>query len=274
MAAIAEYRAAIRLRPDDTGAHYDLGLALLGRGEAAAAIAEFRAALRLDPGDAEAHCNLGQALRGRGEYAEALAELRTGHELGSKRPDWRYPSAQWVRDAERAVALAGRLPAILRGEDRPKDNAERLALARIGHDTRRFAAAARLWGEALDADPTLADDRRAGHRYNAARAAVLAGCGNGKDDPSPVDAEKAKLRSRALGWLQAELAAWAKLLDVGDWRAGAAVRQTLRHWKADPDLAGVRDAKALEALPEAESVAWRALWADVDRRLGGSVTAP
>ena len=33
-----------------------------------------------------------------------------GHELGSKRPDWRYPSAQWVAQAERMLALAEAAP--------------------------------------------------------------------------------------------------------------------------------------------------------------------
>jgi hypothetical protein len=37
----------------------------------------------------------------------------------------------------------------------------------------------------------------------------------------------------------------------------------LKPWQDDPDLAGVREAPALEALPEAERDGWRALWNDV-----------
>jgi tetratricopeptide (TPR) repeat protein len=46
------------------------------------AVAEYREAIRLKP-DAGAHCNLGKALRTLGRYTEALAELRRGHELVS-----------------------------------------------------------------------------------------------------------------------------------------------------------------------------------------------
>ena len=66
----------------------------------------------------------------------------------------------------------------------------------MAYDTKRYAAAARLWAEALEADPTLADDRRAQHRYNAACAAALAAAGQGEDDPKPDDAARAALRRR------------------------------------------------------------------------------
>jgi tetratricopeptide (TPR) repeat protein len=272
--AAAAFREAIRLKPDDVAAHYNLGVALSASGDPTGAAAAYREAVRLRPDDASAHCNLGQVLGRTGRYAESLAEYRRGHELGSKRPDWKNPSADWVREAERLVALEGRLPAILKGDDRPRDTAERLAFAQMGYDTKRYAAAARFWAEAFADDPKSADDPRAGHRYNAACAAARAGCGEGRDDPPPDDVARAGLRARALGWLQADLAAWSKRLASGPPQARDAVRQTLQHWKADPDLAGVREPKALEALPEAERVDWRDLWAEVDRLLGGSVKAP
>jgi Tfp pilus assembly protein PilF len=47
--AIAEYRAALRLQPDNADAHYNLGMALAQQpGQHAAALAELEAALRLD----------------------------------------------------------------------------------------------------------------------------------------------------------------------------------------------------------------------------------
>jgi hypothetical protein len=196
-----------------------------------------------------------------------------GHGLGSKRADWRYPSAAWVAEAERFAALADRLPAVLAGTAQPADDAERLAFARMAYDTKRFVGAARLWAEALEADPKLADDREAGHRYNAACAAALAAAGQGKDDLKPDDAARAKLRAQALGWLRAELAAWSRVLDAGDPTARTSIRQALRHWQADPPLAGVREPKALETLPEAERVSWRALWAAVDARLRAAASA-
>ena len=267
--AIAAHREAIRLKPDYALAHYNLGNALSGSGDVRGAIAAHRAAIRLKPDHAEAHCNLGHALRGQGRYAESLAEYRLGHELGSKRPDWRYPSAAWVAEAERLAALADRLPAVLKGTDKPADAAERLAFAQMLYDSKRYAAAARLWSEALAADPKLGDDRRAGHRYNAACAAALAAAGRGEGEPPPDAAATAELRRKALDWLRADLATWSKVLDSGDAKARAAVSPALRHWKQDPDLAGVRDGDALAKLSAEERRAWEALWNDVDALLNG-----
>ena len=265
--AIAAYREAIRLKPDNAGAHNNLGLALADRGKVSEGIAEYREAIRLKPDYAEALCNLGLLLRRQGDYAGSLAMLRRGHELGSRQPGWPYPSAQWLAQAERMAALAARLPALLKGEDRPRDVVERLTLARMCYDTKRHAAAARFWAEALAAEPKLGDDRRAGHRYNAACAAALAGAGQGTDDPKPDDAAWAGLRGQALDWLKAERAAWAKVLDAGGPQSRPLVQETLEHWRADSDLAGVRDAGALAKFPESERAAWRSLWAEVDALL-------
>ena len=50
--AIAEYRTAIRLQPDDADAHTNLGIALRKQGKLDEAIAEYRAAIRLKSKDA------------------------------------------------------------------------------------------------------------------------------------------------------------------------------------------------------------------------------
>src|SRR5262249_3685613 len=156
-----------------------------------------REAIRLKPDYAEAHCNLGFLLRGQGDYAGALAMLRRGHELGTKEPGWRYPSAQWLAEAERLAALAARLPGFLRGEERPKAGPRPLTPAQMSTDPRRHPAAARFWAEALAADPKFGADRRAWHRYNAACSAALAASGEGIDDPKPDAAVRTKLRGQA-----------------------------------------------------------------------------
>jgi tetratricopeptide (TPR) repeat protein len=174
-----------------------------------------------------------------------------------------------LRDSDPATAaLDARLAAIIKGDQQPKDNAERLRLAQRAYDKALYATSARLWSEALAADPKLADDRVAQHRYNAACCAALAVAGKGEDDPRPDEAARANLRAQALGWLKSELAAWSKALDSGDPKARAAVAATLRDWKQDPDLAGVRQADAVVKLPEAERAGWDALWSEVERLLG------
>ncbi|MFO0952088.1 MAG: hypothetical protein U0835_13260 [Isosphaeraceae bacterium] len=170
--------------------------------------------------------------------------------------------AELAASDPRLRALDARLAAVRQGEP-PKDPAERLGLARRAYQTRHFALSARLWDEALEADEKLAPDRETQHAYNAACAAALAASGQGADDPPPDDAGKTRLRGQALAWLQGELAAWSKFAEGGSAEAKAAVARTLDQWTTDPDLAGVRDADALDKLPEAEKQAWRAFWAEV-----------
>ena len=265
--AVAECREAIRLKPDNAEAHYNLGNGLRDQGKLDMASAEFRAAIRLKPDFAQAHCNLGLVLRGQGDYAGALTMLRRGHELGTKQPGWRYPSAQWVAQAERFAALAERLPALLKGEDRPKDVPERLALVQMCCDTRRYAAAARFWAEAFEADPTLGADPLTGRRYHAACVSALAASGQTNDEPVPDAAAQAKLRRQALGWLKVEQTALSQLLESGPPQARTAVARIMNHWKQDNDLAGIREAPALAKLPETERKEWQALWAEVESLL-------
>jgi serine/threonine-protein kinase len=261
--AIAACRESIRLAPEFAGTHNNLGNALRDAGDLAGAAAEYREAIRLAPELPEAHCNLGVALGEQGRHVESLAEYRRGHDLGSKRPGWTHPSAEWVRRAEQMAALADRLPAVLRAEDRPADAAEGLDLALIAYRVRRYAAASRLFAESLTSRPDLAEDRRARHRYNAACSAALAAAGRGEEEPPPDPAAKAALRRRALGWLEAERAAWARVLESEPTRARPAVARTLRRWRADPDLATVRDGAALSGLAATERAEWQALWSGV-----------
>ena len=206
-------------------------------------------------------------MRGRGEYVEALAELRAGHELGSKQPGWRYPSSEWVRECERLVALDARLPAILKGDDKPKDAAEGVDLAICAYLTQQFGLSARLYTESFRSESKLAEDTRAGHRYNAVCAAALAGAGKANDKPPLAEKDKAYWRKQALDWLKADLASWTRQAETGKPEAKALVSQILQHWKADADLAGIRDEAAVKALPEEERKACRELWAEVDALL-------
>jgi hypothetical protein len=126
-----------------------------------------------------------------------------------------------------------------------------------GRTRKLHHAAARLYADAFAADPKLADGLKTGHRYNAACSAALAAAG--KLD----DKDKARLRQQALDWLRADLALRARQLESGQPAAGAEVRQELKHWQKDTDLAGLRDQGALAKLPAEERAACAKLWADV-----------
>ena len=195
-----------------------------------------------------------------------------GHELGSKRPGWPYPSAEWVREAERLVALADRLPAVLKGEAEPGDAAERLALARCATTRRSMppppGSAARRWRPTRSWPTTAASaplQRRLLRRPGRRRP--------GQGRPAARRRGAGGLREQALDWLRAELAAWRRLDRRPD-RPRASRRRQLRHWKSDADLAGVRDEAALAACPRPERADWRALWAEVDRLLKAAGKAP
>ena len=166
------------------------------------------------------------------------------------------------------LALSPQFPAILRGEDFPRDNADRRAVAEMCYATERFAAAARFWAVALEGEPKLVETR-----YGAACAAALAGCGQGQDEPKPDEGSRAKLRSQALGWLKTELAAWDQSLAGGSPGAKGAAVQSLNHWRVDGDFAGLREVDALAKLPEPERATWRAFWDEVDATLQRAVNA-
>jgi tetratricopeptide (TPR) repeat protein len=265
--AVAEYRKAIQLKPDYAIAHFNLGIALGLQGRLDDVVVEFREAIRLQPDHAEAHCNLGQVLETQGKFREALAERRTGHALGSKRSDWPYPSDQWVRRAERFVELEEHLPAFLRGERIPVDASEAASLGRVCYLKDLYGTSARFWLDAFRREPALAEDSSAGHRYNAARAAAMAGCGKGRDDPVLAEKERMRCRAQAHTWLTAELAARSKEIESKKPGAEASVKRRLAHWKVGPDLAGVRDPDGLKKLSPDEQKEWRALWSAVDALL-------
>jgi tetratricopeptide (TPR) repeat protein len=270
--AIAEYREAIRLKPDYAEAHYNLGNALMEKDHLEEASSEYRKAIELKKDFAEAHCNLGRILMDKGQFREALEQMRRGHELGSSRPGWLYPSLQWVRQYERMVELDGKLPDILAGKTKPVGPDEGIELAGLFALKRLNRAAARFYAEAFSADPKLANDLDAAHRYNAACAAALAGCGQGKDADKLDSTERAGLRRQALDWQHADLEAWKHLLDKGPDKVRPILVEKMQQWLRDTDFTGVREPHALAQLPEAERERWQKLWDDVANTLARAQT--
>jgi serine/threonine-protein kinase len=206
--------------------------------------------------------------------------------------DWNAAQADsrgvWIahilrREAE--ALILPNLPAFLRGESQPLDNDERLALVGICQFQGRCHAAARLYADAFATDPASAQDLASACRsraalgdrqpvsrvdelatecrYPAARCAALAGCGLGEDGAMLDEAERTRWRRQARDWLRADLAVWVKTLDSGSRAARILVRRMFMQWQADPDLAGLREPRAVDKLSADERKECVALWKEV-----------
>jgi tetratricopeptide (TPR) repeat protein len=194
-----------------------------------------------------------------------------------------HPTA-WIGHVLRREAEALILPAFLRREHKPQDNDERLALVGICQAQRRYHAAARLYVEAFTAEPDLADNLTTECRYRstreepwservestntearylAARCAALARCGLGSDGAGLSPAERARWREQARAWLRADLALWGKTVVGGFEQDLALAKRMFTHWLNEPDLAGIRDLKALRDASAQERDECLALWDEV-----------
>jgi tetratricopeptide (TPR) repeat protein len=261
--AIAYYWKAYYCEPDWTPARNPLRIPPQDEARLKEAIDHYRQAIRLDPQFALAHGALGQALLARREFAEAEAETRRCLDLlpeGQK--DLRANLESQLLRCQHLRALERRLPAVVQGTDEPATG-DCLDLAELCFVKNHFATAGRLYARGLAGTPHLAEDLRAGRRFNAACAAALAGAGQGDDASGLGERERAELRNQARDWLQLDLAAWAQKVDSGTEADRIQAQKSLAPWRIDPDLTGLRDANAVETLPPAEQQKWRALWQEV-----------
>jgi serine/threonine-protein kinase len=308
-----ELRGAIRLadfavaagdrstEPGNPYLRFLKGLAVYRDGRPEEAVPLLQEAAEKLPNRAGPRLALAMALFQSGSTIEARKTLAAAvraydwNEHQASRAD--HPTV-WVchvlrREAE--ALILPNLPAFLQGTYQPQDNDERLALLGICRSRGLCGAAARLFADAFDADPALADElttdclRRtqgpehpddpievfnAACRYLAARCAALAGCGFGKDGAELNEAERTRWRKQARQWLRAELVAWARMLDSDSPVARNLAKRMLTLWLDEPDLAGLRDPAQLERLAEDERKDSLALWAEVGAVLARCGDAP
>ena len=170
--------------------------------------------------------------------------------------------------------LDQRLDAFQKAEIKPKDAAEScdLALLCAWPSRRLFGEAVRLYEQAFAVEPARAADLHFGYRWYAATCAARAAAGQGNDAHTP--AEKAYCRARALEWLQADLALRRKQIKDGTPEHSKDAVTKLRFWQTAPDLAGVRDESALEAMTERERAQWNELWRSVAELVQKSAGRP
>jgi hypothetical protein len=199
------------------------------------------------------------------DVSQILNAIEQGDPCAASDPRRAAASGQ-LQQCRRWAELEKNLPDILSGKRAPAAAAEWNEYARFCKETQRYEASARLYVQAFAADPKLAADLPASHRYAAAGSAARAGSGQGRD-ASKLDQDRARWRRQALTWLRAELAQRRTQLQSDKPVDRAAAIQKLRHWQRDNDLVCLRDKDSLAKLPAAERQACEKLWADVQTLL-------
>jgi serine/threonine-protein kinase len=213
---------------------------------------------------------IAMALDRTGQLAEARNMLAAAILSSGWRATEAREQSEWICHVLRREAeglILPNLPAFRRAEYQPRVNDERVALlagqlASCEFEG-RLGAAARLYSNVFAIEPSLDEDVALATRYHAARAAAVAGCGQGKDADQLHDEKRAFLRRQALNWLRQDLTWSGKQLDGGKAKTYDWIRPWLQFWLVDPDLAVVRDPAALAKLPDSEREQWRRLWTDV-----------
>jgi Flp pilus assembly protein TadD len=153
-------------RPDNPRAHHNLGQAVFAQGDPAAAEVHFRRAERLRPGDPDTRYNLALcALRlGRAEEARAVLAENQG-----RAPD-HLPTALALGEVRgelgRQALAAGRTSEarehfVAAAALRPRDPRPRHNLGNVLLELDAIEAALAAWREALTADPSFGESRRA-----------------------------------------------------------------------------------------------------------------
>jgi len=239
---------------------------LLQKGDPDGAEASYRAALAIDPGAATIAYNIGLARDRRGDLAGAEEWYRKAVAAAPARTYFREVLDNMIGRRARL----GRLDAVAAGRADPATPAEAIELAELAHRSPRprYGLAAQLYRRAFAADPALADDLGAAHRYSAAWCAALAAAGKDEDLAAFGVEEWGHLTGLALTWLRADFALLSRRANDAKQRPEVHDRPTF--WKADAGLASVRDPAWLAAMPPADRPAWERLWGDVDALLAGT----
>ncbi len=189
------------------------------------------------------------AWRGQGDAPAARATLAAAvisADWSSARADRRDAWISHLLRREAEATVLPNLPAFLAGRYRPVDADERLSLLGICQEAGRHADFTSLYAAAVADNPAVRGKVQPAVRRWAAGAAALSGD-----------------RSHARKWLRSELDRRMGHLTGLTPSARESLRDTLRTWFTEPDLAPIRDADALAPMTPAEREQCELLWAAV-----------
>jgi len=155
--AMAEFDAAVRLRPDYWRGHLNAAVVLLGRGRLDEAMARLDKVLEVDPQRCRAHGSVGGVLERSGMLDEAMAHFEAALDI-----DPREPEAH--ADMARLLAQKGRLDEALSHlqtaiELDPKNARRRSEMATVLFLVKKLDGACRQFQKSLDLDPSRYETR-------------------------------------------------------------------------------------------------------------------
>jgi tetratricopeptide (TPR) repeat protein len=152
--AIAQYKTALQIQPNDADSHNNLGAVLRQKGKVDEAITQYHLALQIKPALAEAHYNLGIALQQKGRTAQAISQYQEALQIEPANAKVQNNLA-WIlatcadaslRDGNRAVELARQANEPSGGTDPVNLDTLAAALAEAG----RFSDATRTAQKAIE----------------------------------------------------------------------------------------------------------------------------
>jgi serine/threonine-protein kinase len=235
-----------------------LGRALALRGDLPEAEQRLDESLRVAPESTEAHADLGYVLLERGRFSDALAHLRRGGELGGADRKGSLASRECLDRAEGLARLEPGFEQHIAARTLPDETPARFAFATWARERGEIDASARaldaIAGELGDAlgEPMLTRARRVASIWLAAAGASF--------DAQP---DHLRWRTRAREWLSEVLDRAERVASTAEPSQRRLMAAQLSAWLQSPDFADVRAEKLLE-LTESEQRAWRELWARAD----------
>jgi serine/threonine-protein kinase len=226
--AVDAVRKALALEPADATIHQQLGRCLVAFGDETG-IDELKIAVAALPTSPDVRAELGHAYLTLGQFRTAAATLREAAEQFPADNAKGETARAAARRAMRMAALEDRLPQVIAGAVTMSTPAAWAEVGEVCRRTKRYAAAARFYQEAADADPKYVPQ--------AAVCAALAGFGRG------IDAAEVSEDARA------------------EWRKSAlAVLRKSAEYARDPVLVTLRDSSSTADLSTIEREAWQAVW--------------
>jgi serine/threonine-protein kinase len=156
--AEAAFRKAIDLRPDLVQAHVNLGSALIGQQRYREAEEILRRVIDAQPATGMAHVFLARALMRQARFDEAATVMKQVADALPVQDARRVQALQLQQLCQKWLRLDARLPALLRGKEKPANASEQLDLAHLCFWKMHYVAAARLYRDAFAAKPRLAEN--------------------------------------------------------------------------------------------------------------------